>query len=180
METYRSLISKIYKNGGTMNKIIITIIAISMLYPASNTVDVNSKQKKPTFIDKIETKDPDAKAEIDQLKEEFEEQREQIREKYEMKRQTLKKQQKQELENLRDAYKNKIKRLQRKYPKKIHEKSRKHVKPLDKKDSKYLDPRESDKNSELKKEKESNLDSDQPIKIKRKPRKTKKPEKIQK
>ena len=83
-----------------MNKIIITIIAVSMLYPASNTVDVNSKEKKPTIIDRIETTDADAQIEIDRLKKEFERQREQIHQKYDLRKQTLKKQQKQEMELL--------------------------------------------------------------------------------
>ena len=160
-----------------MNKIIITIIAISMLYPADNTVNVKGNEKKGTIIDRIETTDADAQIEIDRMKSEFETKREQIHQKYNLKKQTLKKQQKQEMDNLRGAYKSKIKRLQDKYPKKINRKSRKHLKPLEKKDSKYLDPRESNENMKIKDDKKENkkLDSDRPIKIKtKKPRKPKK------
>ena len=163
-----------------MNRIIITIIALSMLYPADNTADVKGNKTRGTFIDAIETTDAGAQIEIDKLKKEFDSRREQIHQKYESKKQTLKKQQKQEMNNLRDAYKSKVKRLQDKYPKKINQKSRKHVKPLDKKDSKYLDPRKSKENMEIKnnkKEKEK-LDYDQPVEIKtKKPRKLKKAEK---
>ena len=164
-----------------MNKIIITIIAISMLYPAENTVDVKKAyDKKGTIIDRIETTDADAQIEIDRLKKEYETQREQIHQKYDMKKQTLKKQRQQEMDNLREAYKSKVKRLQNKYPKKINRKSRKHVKPLDKKDSKYLDPRESNENMKIKDDKKKNkkLDSDQPAEIKTK--KLRKPKKAQK
>ena len=136
-----------------MNKIIGTIIAVSLIYSAE-TIDVKEKKRDNSFIDKVQTADPDAQLELNQLKKEFTSKRNQINEKYDFKRQALKKQQKQEMDNLRDAYKNKLKRLKSKYPKKINRESRKHIKPLGKKDSRYLDPRKSDINVKGYKEKE--------------------------
>ena len=147
-----------------------TILAVSFMYSA-DAIDINKKGRDHTFMDKVQTADPDAQYELDQLKKEFEAKKNQINEKYDLKRKTLKKQQKQEVDNLRDAYKKRLKRLQSKYPKKIQKESRRHVKPLGKKDSKYLDPRKSDVNSKEERVKEkTSKESANPVKIKPKPR----------
>ena len=156
-----------------MIKLISTIIAVSLIYSAES-VDVKGKNKDHSFIDKVQSTDPDAQQELDQLKKEFASKRNQINEKYDLKRKTLKKQQKQEVDNLRDAYKKKLKSLQSKYPKKIQRESRRHVKPLGKKDSRYLDPRNSDVNSKEDKVKEKvTKESANPVKLKPKPKVTK-------
>ena len=153
-----------------MIKIISIIIAVSLIYSAES-LDVKGKNMDRSFIDKVQTTDPGAQQELDQLKKEFASRRNQINEKYDLKRKTLKKQQKQEVDNLRDAYKKKLKGLQSKYPKKIQRESRKHVKPLGKKDSRYLDPRSSDINSKEAKVKEKTTkESVNPVKLKKKPK----------
>jgi len=156
-----------------MIKIISTVIAVSLIYSAE-AIDSKSKNRDHTFIDKVQTTDPDAQQELNQLKKEFASQRNQINEKYDLKRKTLKKQQKQEIDNLKDAYKKKLKRLQSKYPKKIQRESRRHLKPLGKKDSRYLDPRNSDVNLKEEKVKEkATKESTNPVKLKPKPKATK-------
>ena len=132
-----------------MKLIVISLVISSLLLPAKH-LDKTKKNNSQKFLDKVQTIDPDAKFELDQLKKEFQAQKDQIDVRYEQKRNTLKKQRKQEIDNLRHAYKNKFKRLEQKYPGKIKKqeisKQIKRPLPLDKKDSKYLDPRESEVN----------------------------------
>ena len=132
-----------------MKLLVITLVVSSLLLPAKH-LDKTKKNNSQKFLDKVQTTDPDAQFEIDQLKKEFKAQKEQIDLRYEQKRNILKKQKKQEIDNLRSSYKNRFKRLQQKYPDKIKRQEIstqiKSPLPLDKKDSKYLDPRESEVN----------------------------------
>ena len=72
-----------------MIKIISTVIAVSLIY-SSEAIDSKGKNRDHTFIDKVQTTDPDAQQELNQLKKEFASQRNQINEKYDLKRKTLK------------------------------------------------------------------------------------------
>ena len=132
-----------------MKLLVVTLVVSSLLLPAKH-LDKIKKNNSQKFLDKVQTIDPNAKFEIDQLKEEFQAQKDQIDVRYEQKRNTLKKQKKQEIDNLRSSYKNRFKRLEQKYPDKIKRQEVstqiKRPLPLDKKDSKYLDPRESEVN----------------------------------
>ena len=134
-----------------MKLLVVTLVASSLLLPAKH-LDKTKKNNSQRFLDKVQTIDPNAKFEIDLLKEEFLTQKNQIDVRYEQKRNTLKKQRKQEVDNLRNAYKNRLKRLEQKYPGKIKKQEIsteiKKPLPLDKKDSKYLDPRESEVNDD--------------------------------
>ena len=143
-----------------MKLLVVTLVISSLLLPAKH-LDKIKKNNSQRFLDKVQTIDPNAKFEIDQLKVEFQAQKDQIDIRYEQKRNTLKKQRKQEIDNLRNAYKNRLKRLEQKYPGKIKKQEMstdiKRPLPLNKKDSKYLDPRESEVNDE-KNGKEPKLD----------------------
>ena len=74
---------------------------------------------KSNFIDKIQSEDPNVQSMIDQLKEDFQNQRSQIDDKYDIKKETLKKQKQQEMQQLKKAFRKKMKKLRDKYPKKI-------------------------------------------------------------
>ena len=94
-----------------MKLLVITLVVSSLLLPAKH-LDKTKKNNSQKFLDKVQTTDPDAQFEIDQLKKEFKAQKEQIDLRYEQKRNILKKQKKQEIDNLRSSYKNRFKRLQ--------------------------------------------------------------------
>ena len=78
-----------------MKLLVITLVVSSLLIPAKH-LDKTKKNNSQRFLDKVQTIDPNAKFEIDLLKEEFQAQKDQIDVKYEQKTNTLKKQRKQE------------------------------------------------------------------------------------
>ena len=138
-----------------MKKIImISIFICSTLFANEYKGERPENIDKSNFIDKIQTKDPHVQSMIDQLKEDFQNQRSQIDDKYDIKKETLKKQKQQEMQQLKKAFRKKMKKLRDKYPKKIKsdkqkppKAERKYTKPLDKKKNKYKNPRESENNS---------------------------------
>ena len=149
-----------------MIKVISAILVVSLAYSAQ-VVNAKENNKDNSFIDKVQTADPDAQYDLDQLKKEFLSKRNQINDKYNIKKKTLKNQQKQEVDHLRYTYKKKLKSLQERYPKKIKRESRRHLKPLAKEDSRYLDPRDSDVNlKEDKVKKKVQKESLNPVKLK--------------
>ena len=79
-----------------MKLIVISLVISSLLLPAKH-LDKTKKNNSQKFLDKVQTIDPDAKFELDQLKKEFQAQKDQIDVRYEQKRNTLKKQRKQDL-----------------------------------------------------------------------------------
>ena len=70
-----------------MKLIVISLVISSLLLPAKH-LD-KTKNNSQRFLDKVQTIDPDAKFELDQLKE-FQAQKDQIDVRYEQKRNTLK------------------------------------------------------------------------------------------
>ncbi len=137
-----------------MNRFMISLLVIPMIFclQAQEPIKTNKKpNSNATFIDKIETKDPEVQKELDKLKKDFINDRDAINRDFEIKKENLKKQKKKEMEELRNEYKKRIKSLKKKHPQKIN--SNKKVKPLDKKNSDFEDPRKSDNNTPLKESK---------------------------
>jgi len=134
----------------------IAIMLVPLMLLANSDLVEKTKiiNKENSFIDKIDSQDPEIQLIIKELKEDFQNEKEQINDKYKIKRETLKKQRQQEVDYLRVAFKKKIKKLKEKYSDRIdldkrkHDKAdRRHTKPLNKSKNIYNDPRESSKNT---------------------------------
>jgi LPS O-antigen subunit length determinant protein (WzzB/FepE family) len=103
-----------------MKKIIMILIFIcSTLFANEYKGERPKNIDKSNFIDKIQSEDANVQSMIDQLKEDFHNQRSQIDDKYDIKKETLKKQKQQEMQQLKKAFRKKMKKLRDKYPKKI-------------------------------------------------------------
>jgi hypothetical protein len=103
-----------------MKKIImISIFICSILFANEYRGERSKDIDKSNFIDKIQSEDANVQSMIDQLKEDFHNQRSQIDDKYDIKKETLKKQKQQEMQQLKKAFRKKMKKLRDKYPKKI-------------------------------------------------------------
>ena len=112
---------------------------------ASADVKLDEKLKKDrNFIEKLDSDDPEVQRMLQQLREDYKNQKDQINNKYGKKKKQLRNQKDQEMQLLTKSFKNKTDKIKKRYPKKVKTKMR--TKPLKKSDMKYLDPRENSNN----------------------------------
>ena len=99
-------------------KFIILFFSICLIFPADSINDSEKpkERKNPRFLDKVESKNPEAQSEVGRLKEEFYNEREKIHQKYEIRIKDLKKNRNDEIARLKERYKKRLDRLRKKYP----------------------------------------------------------------
>ena len=121
-------------------KLIILFFSISLIFSADaiNDSEKPKERKSPKFLDKVKSENPEAQSKVDQLKEEFYNERERIHQKYEIRIKGIKKDRKDEIVRLRERYKRRLDRLRKKYPDipetSIHSKPKPRLEPLEVKD----------------------------------------------
>ena len=121
-------------------KFIILFFSICLIFPADSINDSEKpkERKNPRFLDKVESKNPEAQSEVGRLKEEFYNEREKIHQKYEIRIKDLKKNRNDEIARLKKRYKKRLDRLRKKYPDipelVIQPKPKPRLKPLEVKD----------------------------------------------
>ena len=94
----------------------ILLLFVSLCAANGKVQSIKEGDRKPIFLNKIKVKNPKAQEAVNQLKEDFYNEKESINRKYERKIKELKKNRRNEIKNLKSRYKNKLKRLRSQYP----------------------------------------------------------------
>ena len=91
--------------------IVILMFSCSILLADDYSKPKAKNINQGNFINEIQSDDPEVQSRIDQLKEDFHNQKDQVNDKYDIKKKTLKKQKQQEMEQLKKAFRKKMKRI---------------------------------------------------------------------
>ena len=116
----------------------------SFIFAEAEAVSTEALNKKGNFIENVQSSDPQVQRMLEQLREDYNNQRDQVNRKYDDKKKRLKDQKKQEMEQLRNSFKSKLDKIRNQYPNEI--KKKKKAKSLDKSNRKHLTPIGNDEN----------------------------------
>ena len=100
----------------------------SFIFAEAKAISSDRVDKSKNFIEEVESADPEVQRMLEQLREDYANQRDQVNKKYDDKKKRLKDQRKQEMDQLKKSFRSRLEKIKNRYPNKLKEKKR--IKPL--------------------------------------------------